>query len=511
LSLEDKPGSPILQISAVLALGVVAIPIFYLLQRSLSSESSVFAEILLRPKTLEILLTSISLTLSVSILATVLGVLIAWSLHFLPLPGAGYLRALAILPMAIPSYVLTYSWLSLELFTGGFLPALMILTLSTTPFIILAALAAFRRIDNSQHDVALTLGLNQFQSFRRVILPQIQGSLTASSLLVALYVLSDFGAVSLLGVDTFTRAIQNTYQGAFDRSAAAILALVLVLISSAIIAVEVRSRKVPQLNKSSASNFKSSQIIRSPKLLTLALVLISTYLILALFAPMGILLARFINRPEAIDIQSLSGATLATILVAGIGAILAIALAMPVALVAARGFKLGKFAERGLLVVHALPGIVMGLALVSFGSDLPWLYQTLGLLGIAYSILFMAKAVGSIRTAVSRVPTNLIEISSTLGKSRRQTFTAVVLPLAAPNVLTGTLLVFLAAMKELPATLMLRPTGFDTLATEMWTYTSIFRFSEAAPYALLLVIVAAIPTFLITRPDRESNEGGEIS
>jgi iron(III) transport system permease protein len=66
-------------------------------------------------------------------------------------------------------------------------------------------------------------------------------------------------------------------------------------------------------------------------------------------------------------------------------------------------------------------------------------------------------------------------------------------------------------MKELPATLMLRPTGFDTLATEMWTYTSIFRFSEAAPYALLLVIVAAIPTFLITRPDREGNEGGETS
>ena len=149
----------------------------------------------------------------------------------------------------------------------------------------------------------------------------------------------------------------------------------------------------------------------------------------------------------------------------------------------------------------------MGLALVSFGSEFPLVYQTTGLLAFAYSILFLARSVGSIRTSFAKVPINLTEIASTLGQTKSRIFYRVTLPLAAPGVLTGTLLVFLSAMKELPATLMLRPTGFETLATEIWNNTAIFRFSEAAPYALLLVAIAAIPTFLISRPDRDSERG----
>jgi iron(III) transport system permease protein len=285
----------------------------------------------------------------------------------------------------------------------------------------------------------------------------------------------------------------------------------LVLISSSIIALEVRTRRAPQSNRAAVSSARISQFQFSSRAKFSSLALIYSYLFFALVAPLSILVARFFNRPEAIDLQELSGAAFATLFVAAIGAFLAITLAMPVAIIAARGLLLGKLAERGLLVVHALPGIVMGLALVAFGSDIPWLYQTVGLLGIAYAILFMAKSVGAIRSAITRVPSNLLEISATLGKNRRETFRQVVLPLAAPNVLTGTLLVFLAAMKELPATLMLRPTGFETLATEMWTYTSIFRFSEAAPYALLLVLLAAIPTFLITRPDKSADGSGELT
>lgn len=154
--------------------------------------------------------------------------------------------------------------------------------------------------------------------------------------------------------------------------------------------------------------------------------------------------------------------------------------------------------------MNALPGIVMGLALVAVGSDFPWAYQTIGLLALSYSILFLARSVGSIRNSLARVPENLTEIAATLGQSKSQIFYRITLPLAAPGVLTGTLLVFLSAMKELPATLMLRPTGFETLATEIWNNTAIFRFSEAAPYALLLVAIAAIPTFLISRPDQGS-------
>jgi iron(III) transport system permease protein len=320
--------------------------------------------------------------------------------------------------------------------------------------------------------------------------------------LVSLYVLSDFGAVSLLGVDTFTRAIQNTYQGSFDRSSAAVLALMLVALSGIVISIEVQSRNRSRIFKGSVSITKQVAPITATRVRIIATSFLALYILAALIIPMAVLAFRFFARPRPIDYFELSQAALSTILVSSLGAIFALLLAIPLALLALRASLLGKVAERGVLLVNALPGVVMGLALVALGSDFPFIYQTVGLLGIAYSVLFLARSVGTIRTSLSRVPENLTEIAATLGQSRGRIFYRVTLPLAAPGVLTGTLLVLLSSMKELPATLMLRPTGFETLATEMWSNTAIFRFSEAAPYALLLVIIAAIPTFLISRPDK---------
>jgi iron(III) transport system permease protein len=320
--------------------------------------------------------------------------------------------------------------------------------------------------------------------------------------LVSLYVLSDFGAVSLLGVDTFTRAIQNTYQGSFDRSSAAVLALMLVALSGIVISIEVQSRNRSRIFKGSVSITKQVAPITATRVRIIATSFLALYILAALIIPMGVLALRFFARPRPIDYFEISQAALSTILVSSLGAIFALLLAIPLALLALRASLLGKVAERGVLLVNALPGVVMGLALVALGSDFPFIYQTVGLLGIAYSVLFLARSVGTIRTSLSRVPENLTEIAATLGQSRGRIFYRVTLPLAAPGVLTGTLLVLLSSMKELPATLMLRPTGFETLATEMWSNTAIFRFSEAAPYALLLVIIAAIPTFLISRPDK---------
>lgn len=501
---RDK-SSPALVVAACISLGLVALPIFYLAKRALGSDLETLQLIVFRAKTLEVFLTTLSLALSVAFLATVLGFSLAWSLHNLKLPFPGTLRALTILPIAIPSYVFTYCWLSLGLFPGGYLPAILILTLSTTPYVTLAAFAALRRVDSSQIDVAQTLGLNQFQILRRVTLPQVRGALSAGALLVSLYVLSDFGAVSLLGVDTFTRAIQNTYQGSFDRSSAAVLALMLVAVSAFVISLEISSRKRSQIAKSSVSITKSPELIDSLRLRVSGLALILSYIFFGLIAPLVVLLFRFLSRPEAIDYGRLLSAAYSSVLVASLGALIALVLALPVALLAIRSSRVGKIAERGVLLVNALPGIVMGLALVAFGSDLPLVYQTIALLALAYSILFLARSVGTIRTSLLKVPANLTEIAATLGQTRSQVFWRVTAPLAAPGILTGTLLVFLSAMKELPATLMLRPTGFETLATEMWNNTAIFRFSEAAPYALTLVLIAALPTFLISRPDRELN------
>lgn len=497
--------APLLIGAALISLGFVALPLIYLIGRALQGDTESIRIVIFRAKTLEVFATTVSLVFIVALFSTFLGSALAWTLQNIAVPKRNLLRALAILPIAIPSYVFTYCWLSLGILPGGFLAAVIVLTLSTTPYVTLAAMAALRRIDSSQVDVAQTLGLNQFQIFLRVTLPQMRNALAAGALLVSLYVLSDFGAVSLLGVDTFTRTIQNTYQGSFDRSSAAVLALMLVALSGVVISLEVSSRKRSQVISSSVSITKQVDSIDTFKAKIIALFILSTYILGALVTPMSVLLFRFSSRPTPIDFQELSQAAFSTVLVASIGALIALLLALPVALLALRGSLIGKVAERGVLLVNALPGVVMGLALVAFGSDFPLVYQTIGLLGVAYAILFLARSVGTIRTSLARVPENLTEIAATLGQSRARIFYRVTLPLAAPGVLSGTLLVLLSAMKELPATLMLRPTGFETLATEMWSNTAIFRFSEAAPYALFLVIIAAIPTFLISRPDRQES------
>jgi iron(III) transport system permease protein len=499
--------SPILLLAGLFTLAAATLPVIYLIRRASQIEGDLLQTVLFRVKTLEIFVTTLSLVLAVVFLATLLGTSIAWALNNVDLPGLALLRALVILPVAIPSYVFTYSWLSLGFLPSGFFAAVVVLTLTTTPYVTLAALAAFRRIDGAQLDVAQTLGLNQFASFLRVILPQIRNALGAGSLIVALYVLSDFGAVSLLGVDTFTRAIQNTYQGSFDRSSAAILALILVALSSLVISFEISFRQSASTVKSSVQITKKIPTIHSLKSKIWALSAILLYITIALITPLLVLLQRFLSRITPIDFAELFMAALSTVTVSFLGALIAMVLAIPVALLAVRETWIGSWSERAVLLVHALPGIVMGLALVSFGSEFPFIYQTTGLLAFAYSILFLARSVGAVRTSLAKVPTSLTEIAATLGQTKSRIFSRVTLPLAAPGVLTGTLLVFLSAMKELPATLMLRPTGFETLATEIWNNTAIFRFSEAAPYALLLVAIAAIPTFLISRPDRDYERG----
>lgn len=440
-----------------------------------------------------------------------LGLSLALLLQYVRTRGQGALVALCVMPLAIPSYVMTYTWIALIPAFRGFWAAALVLTLSTMPYVFLAAFASLKRIDHTQVDVANTLGLTNAAAFREVIWPQIRNSVAAGALLVALYVFSDFGAVSLLNVDTFTRSIQTIYRGSFDRSAAATLSLVLVAIASLVIIAESRLQRSSNLHYSGVTLTKTPQQSKKVSLRIAVAALPLAYAAIALALPFTVLIRRFLSNPTAVDLSELITASISTVVPSLLAALFVLALALPVGvLLATKRDALASLTERGMLLSNALPGIVMGLALVSLGSRIPWAYQTVGLLALAYALLFMAKAVGSIRSALERVPKNLTDISATLGQTKIATLRKVTIPLASPGVITGLVLVFLSAMKELPATLMLRPTGFETLATEIWAKTAINRFSEAAPYALVLILIAAIPTFLINRPDK-SLKDEEIS
>jgi iron(III) transport system permease protein len=156
--------------------------------------------------------------------------------------------------------------------------------------------------------------------------------------------------------------------------------------------------------------------------------------------------------------------------------------------------------EGAAFLSHALPGVLVGLSLVYFGlTVVPSLYQSLALLGFAYAVLFLSNAIGSVRSAAAQVPPVLEDVGRTLGAGGFTVWRRITLPLTAPGIAAGTLLVLVTAMKELPATLMLRPTGMDTLATELWTRTSVSAYAEAAPYAVTLMLVAAVPAFVLAR------------
>jgi iron(III) transport system permease protein len=148
----------------------------------------------------------------------------------------------------------------------------------------------------------------------------------------------------------------------------------------------------------------------------------------------------------------------------------------------------------------ALPGIVVGLSLVFFSLNVvPMLYQSIWMLAFAYGVLFLPKAVGAVRSSIVQVEPGLEEVARTMGLSTARVWTRVTARIAWPGIGAGVLLVTLTAMKELPATLMLRPTGTETLATSLWRLTSGTAYAAAAPYALVLIAVAAVPALLLTR------------
>ena len=181
-------------------------------------------------------------------------------------------------------------------------------------------------------------------------------------------------------------------------------------------------------------------------------------------------------------------------------------LAVPVAFAAMAG-RLGRIMERITYLGFGVPGIVMGTALVYVGLQITSLYQTIALLIMAYALRFVPLAVGAIRSNAERLDPHLVQAARLLGASRAEAFRRISLPLSARGVITGAALVFLETMRELPATLLLRPTGFETLATYLWQVYEAGYFGHGAVPGLLLILISGIGVVIMLTGERQTDAG----
>ncbi|MBI5103566.1 MAG: iron ABC transporter permease [Solirubrobacterales bacterium] len=503
-----------LAVSAVAVAALAALPLAYLLIRGIGGGADAW-EIVTRGRTAALVGRTVALVAGAPALATAIGVGLAWLVVRTDMPGRRLFGVLAALPLVIPSYVLALAFIAAigpggltgELWGGpgaawifGYRGATLALALATYPYVFLLTAAALRRMDPSLEEAARSLGRSRAAAFRQVTLPALRPAIGAGAVLVALYALSDFGVVSLLRYDALTRAIYNQYRSLFDREPAAVLGLVLVVLTTAVLVLEARSRERGRLRRSGAAADRPAELVPLGRWRWPAVAACAAVVAVALVLPVAVLewwaLSAGAELPSEGEVAGWAGNSL---LVSLLAALAATAAALPLAALAARRrTAFARSLERVTYAANALPGIVIALSLVFFATRVAEpLYQTLALLVFAYVVRFLPQALAGASGALLRVDPKLEQASRGLGAGPWRTFARVTAPLVAPGLLAGATLVFLSTMKELPATLLLRPIGFDTLATEVWTATGVSAYSEAAAPALLLIVLSAPVVWLL--------------
>lgn len=488
---------------AVAAVLVSISPVTYLAVRLSEFGLGKVLETVLRPRSFELLGNSVLLAVTVSVSAVAIGGFQAWLTTRTAIKGRSIFAVLAALPLAMPSYVTAYAFTALIPGFKGFAAAWLILTIGTSPYVYLAVSAALLRADSASEEVARSLGANRWRVFSQVTWPAVRPAAVSGAMLSALYSLSDFGAVSILSFDTFTRAIYSAFRSSFDRTGAASLAAILVLLTVILLIVEpvLRGKSVP-----SDARVKRATPISLGWYTPIATAIAILWALVSLAVPAFSLIRWNQTGLSQVDAGEVIRALINSMSYAVAGGGLAVIFGLAISLLVIRyRSKLTIAFDKSIWVTHAVPGLVVALSLVFLSNRLlPQIYQTSTLVLIAYLILFLPNAISAMQVPINQAPKALDEIAASLGATRLQTIRRVLIPIAGPGIFAGGALVSLSVLKELPATLLLRETGVETLATRLWNETSVSAYAAAAPYALLLVVVAGIPAWLLNRQLRET-------
>lgn len=517
--LTVRPAFPdSLTIFAATVAGLLCLPPAYVAYLALTADPAAWSR-LWTTRIPELLTNTTVLAFSVTVGTLCLGVSLAWLVSRRDFPGRRIWEWALVLPLAIPTYVLAYIY-SYLLGAGGpiealwqwfagpdahlpsphsFAGATLVMTLDTFPFVYLLARAAFLNLNVSYEEVARTCGASRAETLWRVTLPLMRPAIVAGLSLVILYVVADFGAVSLLRYQTLTYAVYQQLTGRYDTTAASILSLLLVMVALIFLVTERWFRHRSRFFQTTG-RYRTPPRRRFGSLGAALATLYAAGVFTVSFGIPALLLVRWsVTAVSAGVVDSrFFGFVGNSVLLSGLAATVGVLLGIPLAYLATRRpSRTNMLCLQAAYAGYVLPGPVAALALLAIVSHFaPFWYGTAAVLVIAYVVHFLPAGLQSLEPALQQVTPNLEEASRSLGYGPAATLRRVTLPLVRGGFTAAWVLMFLQSMKELPATLLLRPVGFDTLAVRIWLEASEEYYQLAAPAALLLVIMT-LPAILL--------------
>jgi iron(III) transport system permease protein len=487
------------------------------------------------------LLTTVMLMLGVAVGTALIGTGTAWLVTMCDMPGRRWFEWLLLLPLSIPAYVVAYAYTGLfdvagpvqsfiRTLTGWgvrdyWFPhvrsvggAVIVLTLVLYPYVYLLARAAFVEQSVCVLEAGRVLGRRPRDCFRQIALPLARPAIVGGVALALMETLSDFGTTQFFAVDSFTTGIYRTWIGLGEETAAIQLAALLLLFVLALVLMERRSRRGGVQH--TTSRYRAlPRFTLSRRGRVLAVVACGLPVFFGFLLPMGMLLVWAVETAPAMVNAKFTTATLNSLWLAAVAAVLAVGLALllgyarrlaptPVVGVASRVAGLG----------YALPGLVVAVGILVpltwadrglnalFGTGLLLSGTVIALL-FAYAVRFLAVAFNAVEASLGKVTRSMDFAARALGRTPRRMLMEVHAPLLRPSLLAAGLLVFVDVMKELPATLVLRPFNFDTLAVHVYALAADERLADCAPAAVLLVMVGIGPVILLSRALTRSRPG----
>ena len=490
------------------------LPVLYLFVRGIEGGDTTW-DFITRSNSIKVIWRTVSIIALATLFSLIVAVPAAWLTMRTNLPFRRVLSVALALPLVIPSFVMATTLIEVLGPKGslqGFLEPLgierlpsiyglpgatLVLVLMTYPYVYLTVRAAIAGLNPELVEAGRSMGYSMLETFRRITLPLLMPAIGSGAILAALYTLSDYGGVALMRHYTLTVSIMVNYQTSVDRVGGAAMSMLLVAFAVVLLMIEATIRGRRRYDDASGSVGRIQRQVKLGWWAIPALIFTLIPIVVGVLIPVAVLLEWFIRG----TLLGLEGAPiliplLNTLQASGLAAVATIVMALPVAFVTVRYRSwLNDVFEKAVYIGFGLPGVVIALSLVFFAVNFAlFVYQTMILLVFAYAVLFIPVALGSLRSGLLQINPNLEEAAQSLGMTRFKAFVKVTLPILMPSIFAGAALVFLLTMKELPATLILGPTGFDTLATSIWSAYSEAFLTQTAASSLILIAAAGLPT-----------------